>query len=210
LSNCDKLVLDNNPWYASRDPLYKRQFFMFIGKRVKEIRKQQGMKLIDLAKNSTVQIATLSRIENDKMTGTLESHMAIAKALGVDVTTLYTDINREDSAVEVKTKQTTTDMFVHSDKSSYEILTSKLLSKKMMPILLKIEPDGQSNKEENVLGAEKFVFVLEGRVEVHIGNETYSLSKNNSLYFNSNVGHYFVNTGKTTAKIISVATPVAL
>ena len=44
---------------------------MLIGKRVKELRKARNMSLSELAKLSGVQIATLSRIENLKMIGTL-------------------------------------------------------------------------------------------------------------------------------------------
>lgn len=186
---------------------------MYIGKRVKELRQAQGLKLVELAEKSGVQIATLSRIENMKMTGSLESHMQIARALGVDVTQLYTHLIKEESRVDVKTQAVppeADDVFVHSDKSSYVILTSKVLSKKMMPVLLKIEPDGRTNKEQNLPGTEKFVFVLEGKVDVHIGQESYPLSKHNTLYFDASLEHWFSNAGKATAKVICVGTPVAL
>lgn len=183
---------------------------MYIGKRLKEIRQAQGMSLTALAEKSGVQIATLSRMENLKMTGTLESHMRIAQALGVDITHLYSNIIRPEDKVDVRTPQTATDVFTHSDKSSYEILTSRVLSKKMMPILLKIEPEGSTNKEQNAPGSEKFIFVLEGKIEARIGGESYLLSKAASLYFDASLEHYFVNKGKTTARAVCVGTPVAL
>lgn len=183
---------------------------MYIGKRLKELRKAQGISLSDLAEKSGVQIATLSRIEHLKMTGTLESHMNIAKALGVDITQLYTNIIKEEDKVDLKTSRSDTDVFIHSDKSSYEILTSNVLSKKMMPILLKIEPEGKTNIEQNQFGAEKFVFVLDGKIEVKIDDDSYVLSKNNTLYFDASFEHYFINIGKSTAKVLCIATPVAL
>ncbi|MBI5415330.1 MAG: helix-turn-helix transcriptional regulator [Candidatus Omnitrophica bacterium] len=183
---------------------------MYIGKRVQELRKLKTMSLTELAEKSGVQIATLSRIENMKMTGTLESHMNIARALGVDITQLYTSIIREESKAEVTTPQSASDVFVHSEKSSYEILTSNVLGKRMMPVLLKIEPEGRTNPEQNRPGSEKFVFVLEGKIEVHAGEKTYSLAKSSSLYFDASLEHRFINAGKTTAKVICVGTPVAL
>lgn len=183
---------------------------MYIGKRVEELRKARGMKLIELAEKSGVQIATLSRMEHLKMTGTLESHMKIAQALGVDITQLYTGIIKEESKADLTTAKSATDVFVHSDKSSYEVLTPKVLSKRMMPILLKIEPGGSTNKEQNQPGTEKFIFVLEGKIEARVGAETYSLGKANSLYFDASLEHQLANTGKTTAKAICVGTPVAL
>ena len=183
---------------------------MYIGKRVQELRKVRGMSLTELAEKSGVQIASLSRIENMKMTGTLESHMKIAQALGVDVTQLYTAIIKEEDKARVHTPKSLSDVFVHSDKSSYEILTSNVLGKRMMPILLKIEPEGRTNMEQNPPGSEKFIFVLEGKIEVQVGDKTYSLSRYNTLYFDASLEHKFVNAGKTTAKVICVGTPVAL
>lgn len=185
---------------------------MYIGKKVKEIRKSKGMKLSELSEKSGVQIATLSRIEHQKMTGTIESHMAIAKALGVDITQLYNEFVEptESITTDLKTPDSVTDVFVHNEQSSYEILTSKVLSKKMMPTLLKIEPKSQTNLEQNPTGTEKFVYVLEGFIEVKIGSSSYQLSQNNSLYFDSSNEHLFVNSSEKLAQILCVSSPAAL
>lgn len=183
-----------------------------IGKRMQELRKTKKISLTELSEKSGVQIATLSRMENQKMTGTLESHMQIAKALEVDLTELYKDVavQASESRVEVQKKDTQADIFNYSDKSSYEILTSKVLSKKMMPTLLKIEPGGATNKEQNTVGSEKFIFVLQGQVSVKISETSYDLTEGNTLYFDSSLPHIFTNEGKATTKLICVTTPVAL
>jgi len=61
---------------------------MYIGEKLHAIRKAKRISLTELSEKSGVQMATLSRIENKKMVGTLESHMQIAKVLGIDVTEL--------------------------------------------------------------------------------------------------------------------------
>ncbi len=183
---------------------------MLIGQTLKKLREQRKMSLSILSKESGVQVATLSRIENLKMTGTLDSHMKIAKALGINLSELYTDIIREDSKIDLQTTQSAPDIFIHSDKASYEVLTNKALSKKMMPILLKIEPGGHTNLEQNPAGTEKFLFVLEGKLEIKIEQETYSLLKNNTLYFDASLKHQFLNTGKSVARVLCVTTPVSL
>ena len=183
---------------------------MYIGQRMKDLRKSKGMSLTELADKSGVQIATLSRIEHMKMSGTIESHMNIAKALGVDITQLYSGIVPKEDKIDFKTAKSKKDIFVHTDKSSYEILTSKILTKKMMPILLKIEPGGSTNEEQNQVGTEKFVYVLEGKVDLRIEGAPYTLAKGNTLYFDASVKHGFTNTGKTIAKVICVGTPAAL
>jgi transcriptional regulator with XRE-family HTH domain len=183
---------------------------MFIGKKLEALRKSQKISLTELAQKSGIQLATLSRIENMKMVGTLESHMHIAKALGVDVTELYKDIDKPSAAVEVSDARSRTDVFAHSEHSSYEILTKNVLHKKMMPVLIRIEANGKTNTEQNKAGAEKFIFVLEGNIEADINGQKFKLGKNSTLYFDASHPHILMNTGKTTAKVLSIGTPVSL
>ncbi len=183
---------------------------MNIGKRLKEIRQNKEMTLAELSEKSGVQIASLSRIENDKMTGTLQSHLKIAQALGIDVTHLYQDIIREEPAAELKTPEKTTDVYQHTDQSSSEILVSQVFGKKMTPILIKLGPNAQTPQEQNKSGTEKFIFVLEGKMNVKVGTQTYVLQKNSSLYFDASLPHSITNIGKTGARILAVATPLSL
>jgi transcriptional regulator with XRE-family HTH domain len=184
-----------------------------IGKRIKELRSEQKISMTELSKKSGVQLATLSRIENQKMTGTLESHMQIAQALGVGLPDLYQDVEAPASGkneVDIRIKEANADIFNYREKSSYEILTNKLLNKKMMPILLKIDAGGRTNTEQGKPGSEKFVFVLEGHIKVSIAEKTYVLGPNNTLYFDSSLPHMFINEREEAAKIISIMTPVEL
>lgn len=184
---------------------------MLIGKRLKELRETHRMTLSELSEKSGVQIATLSRIENQKMTGTLASHLSIAKALGIDLVSLYQDVKTDEPKAEIpQVQKASAESFTYNDRASYEILTNKLLQKKMMPIVLRIEPNGKTNPEQGAPASERFVFVLEGQVDVYIEKETYKLKTNSSLYFDASREHWFENTGSKAAKVISVITPVVL
>lgn len=183
---------------------------MKIGKRIKALRKKMGIKLIDLSQKSGVALATLSRIEHEKMTGTIDAHLGIAKALGITLSELYQDIELENQKVALLEEKAHTDVFVHNDKASYEILTIGVLKKKMMPIMLKIEPDGQTNMEQTPVGIEKFIYVLEGAIDVVIGPKVNSLHTGDTLYFEAHLPHYFRNEGSVLTKAILVGTPPTL
>lgn len=185
---------------------------MQIGKKIKELREARKMSLTELANLSGVQLATLSRIENLKMVGTVESHINIAKALGVDITHLYKGIHiREESTPsEPSSTPTTRDTFSHNDQAYFEILTKNVLGKKMMPVLLKIDPHGKTNVEQSQPGAEKFLYVLKGEIEVKLEEQSFPLKKNSTFYFDASQEHFFVNPGKSPAKVICVGTPVML
>ncbi len=183
---------------------------MLIGDKIIEIRKSKKMTLTELSKKSGVQLATLSRIENKKMTGTLESHMAIAKALDIDVVELYKSIIHEQKQVEVSETSQTSEVFTHNEQSSFEILTKNVLAKHMMPTLIRIEENGATQQEQASVNSEKFLFILEGAIEAVIDTKSFHLKKNNSLYFDASLPHLFKNTGRGVAKFLCIATPVSL
>ena len=183
---------------------------MYIGAKLHALRKAKKMSLTELSKISGIQLATLSRIEHQKMVGTLESHINIAKALGIDITDLYRDIDKQQAMVEFSESQQRTDVFTHSEHSSYEILTKNVLQKRMMPVLIRIDARGKTNQEQNQPGSEKFIFVLEGTIEANIQGQKFNVSKNNTLYFDASLPHTFTNMGKATAKVLCIGTPVTL
>ncbi|MFH1406777.1 MAG: XRE family transcriptional regulator, partial [Candidatus Omnitrophota bacterium] len=136
---------------------------MKVGKIIRELRKEKDMTLEELSRRSGVAVATLSRIETERMTGTLVSHSQIARSLGITLPELYRQIEkeRETKGAEHKPRQAKADHFVYDKYSSYEILTRDVLKKKMMPIALNIKQGGHTHKEESPYGTEKFIYVLD-------------------------------------------------
>jgi len=73
-----------------------------MGKRIKELRKLKRMTLVRLSEKSGVQLATLSRIENNKMTGSLESHAQICLALGIKLSELYEGVSLDGEDIGLR------------------------------------------------------------------------------------------------------------
>mgnify|MGYP001583399964 CR=1 FL=1 len=180
---------------------------MEIGAIINRLRKSKKMTLSELSGKSGVAVATLSRMENGRMTGTIGSHMNICKALEISLPDLYRELSDSNKTVEVRETKKKPEMISHNRKYSSEILASNTLNKKMMPVLIKIEKGGLTTKDEAKIGAEKFVYILEGKIEASIGNERYNLTPGDTLYFESSLSHSFKNTGTGEAKILSVTCP---
>lgn len=180
---------------------------MHVGEVINRFRKEKRMTLLELSKESGVALATLSRIENGRMTGTLDSHMNISTALGLSLPDLYKDLAYSKKQVEVKSRKAATDVFIHDKNATSEMLISKVINKKMMPLLIKLNKGGSTHKEETKLGVEKFIYILEGRIEASVGEEKYNMAKGDTLYFESSLPHYFKNTGSTETRMICVVSP---
>ena len=84
---------------------------MEVGSKIRMLRKEKNMTLEELSNESGVALATLSRIENNKMNGTMHSHLNICKALKVSISELYKELENEDKTVDsVQIKQRTEHM----------------------------------------------------------------------------------------------------
>jgi len=183
---------------------------MHVGEIIHRLRKERKMTLLELSTRSGVALATLSRVENGIMTGTLDSHMHICEALEISLPELYRDLALSKKQVEVQTKNARPDVFVHDKTATSEMLASKILNKKMMPLLIKLNKGGATHKEETKPGVEKFIYVLDGKITADIGEEKYNLTKGDTLYFESSIPHYFKNAGTGESRIICVVCPPTL
>ncbi len=181
-----------------------------IGSRLRKLRKERDITLEELSEKSGVALATLSRMETGKMTGTLESHNSICKALGVSIAELYRELEDEDKVVESVPAHNRTEHFIHATKVKYELLVTKTLDKKIMPLLMKLGPGGKTQEEKNKPGVEKFVYILKGGFTAAIGDESYSLKHGDSLYFDASLPHSFTNNDKGEAEAICIVSPPAL
>ena len=181
-----------------------------FGSRIKFLRKQRKMTLVEMAKKTTIDMATLSRMENEKMVGTLESHMRIAQALGLRLPQLYDEVAQKLEAVKEKALRQKVETFSHSSGAVAELLTSGILQKKMMPVLLRIKPKGATETEEHTAISERFVYLLKGGVQVKIGSEERVLNPGDSLYFDASLPHSFKNISKSESELLSIVTPTSL
>jgi transcriptional regulator with XRE-family HTH domain len=183
---------------------------MNIGQVIKNLRKEQRLTLVQLSQMSNVALASLSRMENGKMTGTLESHIQIAKALGLTLPQFYSEVDKFKASQNELQQEYRANMFVHNKGAFSTILTKDIFSKRMLPVLIELKAGAKTHKEELKIGAEKFIYVLKGKIEVIIGANKETLAKDASLYFDASQQHYIKNVGATDATCICVITPVSL
>ncbi len=186
---------------------------MKIGPRLRVVRKEQRLTLAELSKASGVALATISRIETGRMTGTLESHVQLARALGLTLPELYAglDDNGGRQPASVQTRASRTEVYAHAaGRSALRMLTQDVLKKKMMPALVEIAPGGRTQPEQAPRGTEKFLYMLDGSIEATVGEQTFTLRREETLYFDAAVKHALRNTGPRPARLLAVTTPPVL
>jgi len=181
-----------------------------VGNYLRKTRNAQKMTLAQLSEKSGVALATISRIEAGKMTGTVESHMQLAKALGLSLPQFYSEIEKTEFSQKQSNQESKANTFVQNKDISSTILTKDIFSKKMLPLLIELKPGGKTNKEKLRVGTEKFIYILSGKVEVTIGESKETLAKGTTLYFDASQPHYIKNIDAKEALCICVTTPANL
>ena len=182
-----------------------------LGNRLRAIRKEQRLSLEQLAAKSGVALATLSRMENGKGSGTFKTHQKIAEALGLSLPKLYQGLdNMQEEPRVIDSKSNDAEIFRYDEKASAVFLAKQIAGKHMLPQMILISADGTTSLEQYPVGTERWLFCLEGAVDVEIGEQSVQLSSGGTLYFKGSLPHQMKNTGLVAAKVISVISPSVL
>lgn len=180
-----------------------------LGNRLRSIRKERKLSLEQLSGKSGIALATLSRIETGKGTGTFRTHQRLAEAFGLSLPELYQNLRLEEpesALLEPMSEEAET--FTYDEKASAILLAKQVSAKQMMPQMLILQPGGKTTLEAYPPGTERWAFGLEGAAEVTIGEKEYRLASGGTLYFKASLPHRFHNKGERAAKLLSVTSPV--
>lgn len=182
---------------------------MVIGKILRQFRQAKGWSLAELSKHSGVALSTLSRIETARMTGTLESHVKIAQALGVRLAEFYAALD-PGPALELLRNEEASRVSYSGREAHVHLLSRSSLQKQMLPVKLQLPPHKSTSRERSPEGTEKFVYVLKGLLEVSVGEETVRLKPGDSLYVRASLPHGFANPGAAPVLALCVSAPPSL
>src|SRR5436190_18012246 len=119
-----------------------------LGARMRELRKQKGLTLVEIAEKTGVAQATLSRIETGVMIGTIESHAKIAECLGVGLPELYQDIDDRAAKTSHGKEEELKKASTLNRNVKITLLTQQSSSKKITPLLVELAPGSETEKDK--------------------------------------------------------------
>lgn len=155
---------------------------MRIGKRVRELRNENGLSLRELGKRAGVTASFLSQVENDQVSPSLNSLQSIATALNVPMFSLLNDtpngnVVRGDEARCITFEE---------PNISYDILTTDF-TRQMMAYRIRIKPYAKRIAQTLAKPTEQWMHILRGKMEIVIGDETYHLEKGDTIYYDGDL-----------------------
>ena len=180
-----------------------------VGERIKTIRSQRGLSLEDLASRTGYDVAMLRQIEEDMVSPPLGVMVKLSKALEMKMGYLISSGESRPYSVIRKADRKPISRYA-SKKGvkygyAYESLAPQKKDRSMEPFLVTLEP-ADEEPEMSTHDGEEFIFVLDGEMEVRIGEDTQILEPGDCIYYDSTEPHVVKTRGDKITRILAVLT----
>ncbi|MDP3623460.1 MAG: XRE family transcriptional regulator [Methanobacteriaceae archaeon] len=181
-----------------------------IGAKIRQLRENREMSQQQLANASENSVELLEHIENGDVVPSLTPLIKIAKALDVRIGTFMDDVQQRGPVI-VEQGQTEKVIYFSGQKDQtkesameFYSLASGKCDRHMEPFLIDVDIHDDAEFKLESHEGEEFIYVIEGEIEIVYGSEKYTVSKGDTIYYDSVVPHHLHAYGEKPAKILAV------
>lgn len=171
-----------------------------VGTRLKQLRQQRGLSMVQLAREVGVTNGMISQIENNLADPSLTTLRKLAQVLGVPV--FYFFIAHENDP-EVRSSENRYLLNSQGNHVRYEFISDPN-EPSVEFTMIEAQPGASSGDSQDAHPGTECALVLKGRMVLEIEEQFYELKANDSITFDSLRPHRWVNQGKTPLKFVSV------
>jgi transcriptional regulator with XRE-family HTH domain len=180
-----------------------------ISDKLRTLRLRRSMGLAQLAEHTGFSSAMLSRLENGRLVPTLPTLTRIALVFGVGLDYFFSDPRKRHVVAVVRRNERT--VFPSDPKSSqvpwhFESLDFRVTERKLSGYLAHFHPLSPDKVVPHYHQGVELLYLIEGKLEMKIGVETFQLSAGDSVYFDSVQKHTYRSLGKRPCTAIVVTT----
>lgn len=176
-----------------------------VGIRLRELRRRRNLGQRELAIRSGIAHSSISLIERNAVSPSIDTLRAIVDALGTTLPAFFIDLD----AYSLQSPFYTSDDFVEIgqyERVSYKMIGAGFPNRQILMLHETYAP-GSDTGEAISHDAQEAGFVISGEVEVTVGGEAKILGPGDAYYFDSRAAHRFRNVSAEHAQIISAVTP---
>jgi transcriptional regulator with XRE-family HTH domain len=177
-----------------------------VGERLQSIRKLKGLSQRELAKRAGVTNSTISMIEKNSVSPSISSLRKVLGGIPMSMVEFFSEELVPDNPTQVVYKAS--ELIDISDGAVTMKLVGKSHPGRAIAFLTEVYPPGADTGDEMLVHeGEETGILVEGRLELVVGLDTYVLEAGDSYYFESTRPHRFRNPFDAPARLISAATP---
>jgi transcriptional regulator with XRE-family HTH domain len=169
-----------------------------LGRVLRSLRNRNDWTLKEMSERTGIPLSTLAKVEHDRLTLSYDKLLQLSERLKIRMSDLFAEPTEipQQQAITARRSIGNIDRAVRVNTRNYDYyyLCAELRRKRMIPVLTRIRAKSAEEFGELVHhSGEEYIFVLEGRVEIH--TEFYDpivLDVGESIYIDSNMGHAYV------------------
>jgi transcriptional regulator with XRE-family HTH domain len=188
-----------------------------LGDRIRKQRKENGLRLTDLAERCNISPSFLSQIERDQARPSISTLHNIAEAFGVPLAHFFVDSKKllngnrelldkeEEGAKVVRCDQRKT--LIYPGTGIRNELLSPDLNHAIQMMWVVMPPGTDSGPEGLVHEGEECGLIIQGKVKSWVGDNFYILGPGDAIYQKSNIPHHSQNIGDDDVIVVTAITP---
>jgi len=175
-----------------------------VGQKLRMLRKARKLSIRALAERSNLSINTLSLIENEKTSPSVNTLSRLALSLNVPITAFFESDEHERRIVYQRVGERKQIVFSQGQMEKLNVGLPRMGSE---PFITRLEPGANSGKIPIVFPGREFIYCLEGHITYTIESEVYPLAPGDSLIFDAYTPHAWRNTATAISCALLVLCP---
>ncbi len=175
-----------------------------VGVRLKAVRVTQDLSQRDLAAKAGVTNGMISMIEQNKHSPSVATLNRLTDALGISFAEFF---SLEIAAAPQLFYGAGELLQLTEGKVKFSVVAGERRDKAIQFLHEVYEPGGDTGEEMLTHRGEESGIIVEGEIELTVGDQKRILKTGEAYYFESTTPHRFRNAGKKRAVIISACTP---
>ena len=177
-----------------------------VGMKVTQVREYRDLSREQLAERSSLPPALIEQIETNGLIPGLSPLIKIARALRVRLGTFLDGEEHPGPVISRKDNLAKAPSFAGGTRTDrggldFYALAPGKTGRHMEPFIVDIQPD--ADEQLSTHEGEELLYILEGRVELLYGKESYVLETGDSVYYDS-VGPHQVRAVEASARLLAV------
>lgn len=179
-----------------------------LGQKIRALRQERRLTLQELSEATGLSKPLLSQIENEQVIPPIATLLKIAKGLKVGIHFFFEEEGDRRSYVLTRAGEVAiSPRRPGNDQPQgylYRSLAPGIRHKAMEPFLVEFQLREWDDAYFYSHDGEEFIYLLEGNLEVHLGDEVLTLVPGDSIFYDSSLPHGYVSVGPIKAKAVAV------
>lgn len=199
------VVVGTNPArMRAREWMWPRQM-PNVGTKLKELRRRRSLSIRDIATRSGVSHSTISLIERDRISPSIDTLVAVLDALGSTLVGFFRDLG---STSPYSPFYASSDFMEIGNPSvlSHRVIGVNFPNRQLL-MLCETYAAGADSGQPFSHPAQEAGLVTRGAVELTVGPDTKVLNAGDGYYFDSQLPHRFRNVFPGESEIVSAVSP---